>query len=86
MREWLRGGAPPCQGGGRGFESRLALLFLGSPVISGLPIFVCPCWANFNGRRSRICGAESEGRSFRLYVNVRPESGQNEWYLAQNEK
>ena len=28
-REWLRGGAPPCQGGGRGFESRLALfLFL----------------------------------------------------------
>ena len=26
MREWLRGGAPPCQGGGRGFESRLALL------------------------------------------------------------
>ena len=25
MREWLRGGAPPCQGGGRGFESRLAL-------------------------------------------------------------
>lgn len=25
MREWLSGGAPPCQGGGRGFESRLAL-------------------------------------------------------------
>ena len=25
MREWLRGGAPPCQGGGRGFESRLVL-------------------------------------------------------------
>ena len=34
MREWLRGGAPPCQGGGRGFESRLALfLFVGSILI-----------------------------------------------------
>ena len=28
MREWLRGGAPPCQGGGRGFESRLALFLM----------------------------------------------------------
>ena len=27
-REWLSGGAPPCQGGGRGFESRLALFFV----------------------------------------------------------
>ena len=25
MREWLRGGVSPCQGEGRGFESRLAL-------------------------------------------------------------
>ena len=25
MREWLSGGASPCQGEGRGFESRLAL-------------------------------------------------------------
>mgnify|MGYP007081761311 CR=1 FL=1 len=24
-REWLSGGAPPCQGGGRGFDPRLAL-------------------------------------------------------------
>lgn len=31
MREWLRGGAPPCQGGGRGFESRLALIFTKLP-------------------------------------------------------
>ena len=30
MREWLRGGASPCQGEGRGFESRLAL-FLFAP-------------------------------------------------------
>ena len=27
MREWLSGGAPPCQGGGRGFDPRLALFF-----------------------------------------------------------
>ena len=26
MREWLSGGVLPCQGEGRGFESRLALL------------------------------------------------------------
>ena len=26
MREWLRGGAPPCQGGGRGSESRFPLI------------------------------------------------------------
>ena len=32
MREWLSGGAPPCQGGGRGFDSRLALSFILSPV------------------------------------------------------
>ena len=30
MREWLSGGAPPCQGGGRGFDPRLALLFFRS--------------------------------------------------------
>ena len=28
MREWLSGGAPPCQGGGRGFDPRLALFFI----------------------------------------------------------
>ena len=28
MREWLSGGAPPCQGGGRGFDPRLALLLI----------------------------------------------------------
>lgn len=27
MREWLSGGAPPCQGGGRGFDPRLALYY-----------------------------------------------------------
>ena len=28
LREWLSGGAPPCQGGGRGFDPRLALLLI----------------------------------------------------------
>ncbi len=36
MHEWLRGGAPPCQGGGRGFDPRLAL-----EKITGHPIG-CP--------------------------------------------
>jgi hypothetical protein len=41
MREWLRGGAPPCQGGGRGFESRLALLTKKPEVLvfQGFPAF-----------------------------------------------
>ena len=34
MREWLSGGAPPCQGGGRGFDPRLALfLFIAEALI-----------------------------------------------------
>ena len=32
MREWLSGGAPPCQGGGRGFDPRLALFYLRSRI------------------------------------------------------
>ena len=41
MREWLSGGAPPCQGGGRGFDPRLALfLFSGKPVFKSYQRFV----------------------------------------------
>ena len=41
MREWLRGGASPCQGEGRGFESRLALFFMAfkPSVYAGLEVF-----------------------------------------------
>ena len=41
MREWLSGGAPPCQGGGRGFDPRLALFFIlrGALIILALRIF-----------------------------------------------
>ena len=38
MREWLSGGAPPCQGGGRGFDPRLALFyFIRKSVFIWLP-------------------------------------------------
>ena len=34
MREWLSGGASPCQGEGRGFDPRFALfIFCGDAVI-----------------------------------------------------
>ena len=36
MREWLSGGAPPCQGGGRGFDPRLALLFFAFFYMTGM--------------------------------------------------
>ena len=46
MREWLSGGAPPCQGGGRGFDPRLALFHILFPfkkraVILMTALFIC---------------------------------------------
>ena len=43
MREWLSGGVSPCQGEGRGFESRLALNENDWEVLifQGFPIFLC---------------------------------------------
>ena len=46
MREWLSGGVSPCQGEGRGFESRLALfaILLGfTRVFDGLTVIKNPC-------------------------------------------
>ena len=42
-REWLRGGASPCQGEGRGFESRLALFLfaLKSSIYAGFGVLLC---------------------------------------------
>ena len=37
MREWLSGGVSPCQGEGRGFESRLVLFK--KPGFTGLFLF-----------------------------------------------
>ena len=61
MREWLSGGVSPCQGEGRGFESRLALFFLNGGVlfyaVSAVFIFciftdsfknLCPCAYSFH--------------------------------------
>ena len=44
MREWLRGGASPCQGEGRGFESRLALFFIPRKcrIYAGFRVFHFP--------------------------------------------
>ena len=42
MREWLSGGAPPCQGGGRGFDPRLALfLFFSENSFRDFRYFFC---------------------------------------------
>ena len=41
MREWLSGGVSPCQGEGRGFESRLALFLLPGGSSEELPFCVC---------------------------------------------
>ena len=44
MREWLSGGAPPCQGGGRGFDPRLALfLFVAEALIFQGFRYFCVC-------------------------------------------
>ena len=45
MREWLSGGVSPCQGEGRGFESRLALFFIGWNFLGlqGISAF-CVVW------------------------------------------
>ena len=44
MREWLSGGVSPCQGEGRGFESRLALF---KCPIYGAFLLHCNCAASF---------------------------------------
>ena len=50
MREWLSGGAPPCQGGGRGRSprspgprapSRASFICSGSLDFTGFPLFLC---------------------------------------------
>ena len=41
MREWLSGGASPCQGEGRGFDPRLALFYCPeTPILSGFCFFI----------------------------------------------
>ena len=40
MREWLSGGVSPCQGEGRGFESRLVLLHRTEMLKWGISVFL----------------------------------------------
>ena len=47
MHEWLSGGASPCQGEGRGFESRLVLFYCPESVYTGF-------WAFFVLKKQKI--------------------------------
>ena len=57
MREWLSGGVSPCQGEGRGFESRLALFFVsdGNPVFRVSVFCYLPWSVSGEARRNLIC-------------------------------
>ncbi len=58
MREWLSGGVSPCQGEGRGFESRLALnKKTGKLVKFSFPVFLflkIMCTASFYFYKHRL--------------------------------
>ena len=57
MREWLSGGVSPCQGEGRGFESRLVLF--GKSRFTGLFLISCSisCCMTFSSGRVDFAGA-----------------------------
>ena len=81
MREWLRGGASPCQGEGRGFESRLALYFFArkSSNHAGFRGFLCLknvcdyCVTCFFGANSPLSGMQEWSRS--ILSGARPSVG-----------
>ena len=53
MREWLSGGASPCQGEGRGFDPRLALYFFAQKWLLVLAINCSPLSHFFEQREVR---------------------------------
>ena len=57
MREWLSGGVPPCQGGGRGFDPRLALV----------------CTENFKSKRYCVFVSVRIGASFCMHMTAGPD-------------
>ena len=70
MHEWLSGGVSPCQGEGRGFESRLVLLQLKIGSDSGTLYYarVAQWWSIALPRRgSRV---RIPSRAFLLYKNL----------------
>ena len=58
MREWLSGGVSPCQGEGRGFESRLALPIKKWYPREGYHFFVCDEGFEVRSLRSTTVGAK----------------------------
>lgn len=72
MREWLSGGASPCQGEGRGFDPRLALFLFGSGSLDfqGLPFFVCLKQISHKKQCTTIdfCGNSYLGNSARAAI------------------
>ncbi len=57
MREWLSGGAPPCQGGGRGFDPRLALFLCSGCAFDGRSrcfcLRACPAGSRASGNSEK---------------------------------
>ena len=76
MREWLSGGAPPCQGGGRGFDPRLALEKITIP--NGIVIFFEPnpglessmSTLRFGPRNPRSPGPRAPSRAYKTHQNI----------------
>ena len=56
MHEWLSGGASPCQGEGRGFESRLVLFYFCLKVEKG----------KGKGKKKAVISEETEMAAFLL--------------------
>ena len=67
MREWLSGGAPPCQGGGRGFDPRLALESSMSTLRSG-PRRPRSPGPRAPSRASFICSGSLDFTGFPLFL------------------
>ena len=65
MREWLSGGVSPCQGEGRGFESRLALFYCKN-AYSGFAVGVFwyvmdkPTWICYSRGKKNPLNGEGE--------------------------
>ena len=63
MREWLSGGVSPCQGEGRGFESRLALSITKTDIQNGYPFFVIrvQSWTRSSNVSAPLRSAQNRG-------------------------
>ena len=69
MREWLSGGAPPCQGGGRGFDPRLALFFFKLNKMFTKHARVAQRWSTSLPRRGSRVRSPSRALNKKRYPN-----------------